>query len=207
MASRPLSSTIRRERIRNQVVLAILLVAAMLAFAWFVLGGGESSGVASGDPVILAQADGDADPGTDGASEPVPVDVTYDVFLERDPFESIRPEEPEDTSSGDDGQSTNGDGTNGNGGDGGSGDGGSGNGDGGNGGDTKDPVDGTVTITVLDVTVSGAVIRVGSNVYTPLLGDVFADDLRLVRIIGDCVEIQRGDRVLPVLCAGEAVVK
>ena len=215
MASRVTTSIVRRERIRNQIVLSILLM-SLLAFVWFMLQAGESSGVASSDALVLAQSDDDAEAETEEAIEPVEIDVTYDVFLDRDPFESIRPEEPEESSTGgdngttgdtgSDGSGDGGSGDNGSGGDG-SGDDGSGDGTAGNGGTTKDPVAGTTTITVLEVTTTGAVIRVGSDVYTPVVGDVFAQNLRLLRTIGDCVEIQQGDRVLPVLCAGEAVVK
>ena len=177
---------------RRSVLLATIALAglAALVVAWFAVNGQGDRQVAATDTEVIAQADEDADEDAAATGDVVGVAITYEAFLSRDPFESIRPEAPEPPADpiNDD---PNDDPSN---------------------GEADDPsngeaVNGELMIEVIEVSETGARIRIGSTVYAPNVGDVFGDDLRLVRIIGDCVELQQGDVLLPILCAGEATAK
>ena len=169
---------------RRSVLLATIALAALAALVvvWFAVNGQGDRQVAATDTEVVAQADEDADEDAVATSDVVGVEVTYEAFLSRDPFESIRPEAPEPPADpvNDD---PNDDPSN------------------------DEAVNGELMIEVLEVSETGARIRIGSTVYAPNVGDVFGDDLRLVRVIGDCVELQQGDVLLPILCAGEATAK
>lgn len=92
------------------VVGCIAAVGAILVLGLVVwssaVGSGPEQAVQSGDgEVVLAQEDGNAaNVEADDAAAMIPLEVSYDVFLARDPFESIMPETA-------DGTSTNGNGS------------------------------------------------------------------------------------------------
>ena len=81
----------------SALALGTLLLAALTV--WMLLGDvvGPNQAVDSGsqDELILAQDDADGDEDTDDqALQQAAIEVTYDAFLSRDPFESIMPPEP-----------------------------------------------------------------------------------------------------------------
>lgn len=209
---------------RLGVLLGMVLLLAAVGALWWALADGRDQGTASSsgsDEVVLAQSDeGDAEPDEPEVAS-VELDVTYEVFLARDPFESIRPPEPAAT----DPDDANGDGN------------GNGTGDSSDGStdpddptdpsapDSKDPVDGNGngpcrtgteavcdgTVVVLQsVTATSATIQVGGVSYAVAPGDVFAGNFQLLRIDGDCVDILYldGDEAdVFELCDGDIVAK
>ena len=81
----------------SALALGTLLLTALTV--WMLLGDvvGPNQAVDSGsqDELILAQDDADDDEDTDDqALQQAAIEVTYDAFLSRDPFESIMPPEP-----------------------------------------------------------------------------------------------------------------
>jgi hypothetical protein len=186
----------RRLRLLGSIAIAALVG---LLLTWALLGGPAEHRVAGSDGDVLAQADEDDTDDTADAVEAVSIEVTYETFLARDPFQSIRPPEPDPPPADPSDPSTPTDPS-----------------------DPSTPTDpsdpstptdpsappgGVVMIEVVEVTEGGAQIRIGSTVYAPRVGDTFGDGLRLVRILDNCVELQHGDSLLPILCVGEATAK
>ena len=193
----------------------IVLLLAVLVVAWWVLGDGRDHGTAASndDALVLAQTDDDE---TDEAEQlsAAAIEVTYDVFLARDPFESIRPPEPvaadpddpnatdpttnDTTSNGttDPDPSTP---------------------------DTKDPaaadgacVTGTeavcdgIVLVLQDVGATSVTVEVNGVSYAVALGDSFAQNFQLLSIEGECVNVLylNGDEAEVFrLCDGDVVAK
>jgi hypothetical protein len=184
-----------RRSVSWSVLLAFALLAIVGAAWWLMLDAGRDSGAAgAGGEVILAQADADdADEGDviDLAS----IEVTYDYFLARDPFESIRPPEPVSTDPG----SSNGDPGNGD----------PGNDDGVCRTGTEAVCNGTVVV-LRGVADGSASIEVNGVTYEVEPGGVFASSFQLIRIEGSCVDILylEGDEAEVFrLCDGDTVAK
>ena len=160
-----------------------------------------------------------------GSSVPV---TTYEVFLSRDPFERVVPEEVQQTSTTPDGTNTDGssgndsnsgDGTNsGDDADGSSSDGSDTNGDSSTPIDQDGPAcvgqqelvcDGQV-VTLIDVTDQAgepvAVIQVDTTVYEVRRGQTFASNFEVRAIDGSCVSLLYGDDGFQ-LCRGDTVLK
>lgn len=195
----------------------------------------------SGDAIVLAVEDDeastdagaddavDADADADAEAVLAEVEVTYEAFLNRDPFESVRPEPPADATDGGTGDGGTGDGGTGDGGtgtdgtgDGGTGDGDTGDGGAGDGGTGAGDDDGCRTngeavcdgkvITLLEIDTDGdrplAIIQVDEVVYSVAVGDRFADDFRLtsLQLTPPCVTLMYGDEVFE-LCVGDSTQK
>ncbi|WP_052667339.1 hypothetical protein [Nitriliruptor alkaliphilus] len=228
------TATIDKPSSRNPLVLVLAVVGALLAGAlvWFfivapLLAGDEEADldVVPGAAAEAAQDTADApapDAGTaDAAAVPI---VTYEVFLDRDPFDPVVPEPTSATSTTDTTTATGGvgDTTDGSGGttdltggttdgatDGGTTDGG-----------TTDPTDGCTSgdqlvcdgrvVSLVDIRTADdgervAVIQVDTTIYEARVGETFAGSFRVQSITGDRVyllygddafELQEGDRVL-----------
>lgn len=193
-----------------------LVILLLLGLGWWLLDTGRDGGAAGSDgTVILAQAD--EEEGEDDAEtiELASIEVTYDFFLARDPFESIRPPEPvtapsdpsdptsptQPTDPTSPTQPT----------------------------DPSDPTSPTpppgddttcttgveavcdgIVVSLLDVDATTARIQVDQTTYDVEPGESFAQNFQLVRISGGCVDIlySNGDEAEVFrLCDGESVSK
>ena len=184
------------------VVLSVLVV-ALLAAAWWLVWDGRESGAAGsdGEEDILAQGDEEDEADDGDALDLATVEVTYDFFLARDPFESIRPPEPVtvDPDPTDPSDPTDPDPTD---------------------PDPTDPdaacvvgaeavCDGIV-VDLIETDATQATIQVDGVTYVVSPGDAFAQRFVLLGIDGECAEIlyQNGDEAeVFTLCVGDTVAK
>lgn len=213
---------LQRRSIGLGVLLGVVLLLAAVGGLWWTLVDGRAQGMASSsgsDELVLAQSDDEEAEQGEAEAAPVTLDVTYEVFLARDPFESIRPPEP--VAADPDPDDPNGNGstspTNGSTDPNGSPDPSapgskdpvSGSGDGPCRTGTEAVCEGTVVV-LESVTATSATIQVGGVSYAIAPGDVFAGNFQLLRIDGDCVDILYldGDEAdVFRLCDGDVIAK
>ena len=170
-------------------LIILLIVVVLAALYWFVV---QPLFLTSEDPLVAPPATTSDPVGDPAADDPAPEaeappEETFEVFESKDPF---RPLVSTAESSG---TTTNGDTS----------------------GDTSGasgapaPTGGQV-VALLDVFtddgVDKAQVKVGSTVYTVSVGEVFADNYKLVSTSGDCATLLHGDDKFT-LCEGEEVVK
>lgn len=166
-----------------------LVVVVLAVLFWFVvrplfLESAEEPLPPIADPAPSAQT---AEPAEE-ADEQAPPEETFEVFESKDPFRPlVTTSEATGTTAGTDGDTGATSGASG----------------------APAPTGGEV-VTVIDVfTEDGtdmAQIKVGSTVYTVSVGEVFANNYKLVSTSGDCATLLRGDDKFT-LCEGQEVIK
>jgi hypothetical protein len=214
------------------LLIVVLAAAAVAAALWLTGGDDPEPAPVAAAPSAAAGADTDDAPGSDAttdtaepvASSELPV-VTYEVFLSRDPFQPVVPEDvqqtganptdpgtstdpadPDDATDTDDSSDPEDpDGS---------------NGSGSSGGSTTDAracssrgelvCDGQV-VTLIDVTTRDdgeriAVIQIDTTIYEVQRGQTFAGSYQLRAIDGACVSLLYGDEAFQ-LCTGDTVLK
>ena len=201
------------------VVVTVVVLSAIMLF------GSDDEVLETASPIPTATAvAGDDDESDDLVGTSVPI-TTYEVFLSRDPFERVVPEQVQQTST-DTGGTTNGGSGAGDGSGTGDGDGSDGdtNGSGDTDGNSTTPddqngpacvgqqelvCDGQV-VTLIDVTTEAgeavAVIQVDTTVYEVRRGQTFASNFQVRAIDGSCVSLLYGDDGFQ-LCRGDTVLK
>ena len=197
------SAEIRRRSAGWSIVVGALILALGGAAWWLVWDGRDSGAAASdADDVVLAVADEDDEAEEGGEFDFATIEVTYDFFLARDPFESIRPPEPV-TADPTDPDPTDPDPTD---------------------PDPTDPTDPDedacavgaeavcdgIVVDLLEANTAEATIQVDGVTYVVSPGDAFAQNFALLDIDGDCAEIlyQNGDEAeVFTLCVGDTVAK
>ena len=187
----------RRPVVLTAILAALLAIAVALTW-WSPPQSGTAGAV--GDGSVLAQAEDEDDEADDGeVAQLETLDVTYDVFLARDPFESIMPPEPvtdpTDPTDPDDPTDPT---------------------------DPDDPNNGICqtnqeavcdgrVVSVLEVEDDQATIEVDGLAYVVSPGQAFANNFMLIRIAGDeCVDLMYldGDEAdIFRLCVGDGVAK
>jgi hypothetical protein len=198
-------------------LLAYLVITALMLGAlgalYVALEAGGVAAFAEGDEGDETDELVTEDEGEELAAAPiVPLSVTHDVFLSRDPFDPVVPEPVEaaaDPGTSDDtsGATPIGDGS------------GDGSGDGGDGGSNDDSsvcnpgpelvCEGRVVSLVGITSVDGveqAVLQVDGTTYQVPEGEVFAEVFQLRTIDGECVTVLYGDEAFS-LCDGERLFK
>jgi hypothetical protein len=200
-------------------VRAILVLAAVLALLGFALFGLGDEPEVTELPTSTPAASGVDE--TDGLTSPdeastVPVAVTYEVFLDRDPFEPVVEEEILETQTAVDGSATDGQPTT---------DpdptatpvapvGGTGS-DGPRCSGTEEVVCDGQVVSLIDTSVDGdelidgdgdlAIVQVGTIVYEASVGRTFAENLELLAIDGDCASLRYGEEQFRICVPGEVL--
>lgn len=181
---------------RRPVLLALAVAVSIgaVAVTGFMLGGAGGASDVQGE-VVLAQesSEEDAVNGETGEIPPETIDVTFDVFLSRDPFEPVLPEvveEPDPTGTQDPTDPS----------------------DPGAPGQPTDPAEPGLpskepTPEVMETTTGSggspvAIIRVGTTTYEVAIGEVFGDVYRLIGVDGDCATWLHGDSMQSA-CVGD----
>jgi hypothetical protein len=208
------SSTTQEGRGSRALALMVFVLAGgvLASLVWMALGDTRASGAAASDrdEVILAQADQDEDSDENDAIDLPTIDVTYDLFLARDPFQTIRPPVPDpdpteqdptdpspvqptptDPSPADPSPSPS----------------------------PTPPEDGGACMTGTEAVCDGIVVTLDSvaagaadfevdgSAHTASPGDVFANHFQLLRIEGQCVDVLYADGDVFRLCLGDSVSK
>ena len=165
-------------RSRATIAVATILGLLVLAGAWWLLFGERAFGTAAdGATDVLAQeADEDEDADEAELGEPLELAVTYDFFLARDPFESIRPPAPVTPDPTNDNNDNN---------------------------DTAPPPDNDnglcvvgveavcngMVVALQDVVNGVAEVNVDGVTYEVEPGETFATNFQLIRIDGTCIDV------------------